>query len=97
MERKHSFLVTVETDDDTGELQAAYIRVRQGEVSKTIEIAEGRANADFDSSGELLGIELLAPCDIQVLLQIVINESDSVRRFVKDSPPRGFVLASSCP
>ena len=38
--------------------QAAYLRVEDGEVSKTISISPA-TNFDFDSSGTLLGIEVL--------------------------------------
>lgn len=38
--------------------QAAYLQVANGEVSKTISISP-TTNFDFDSSGTLLGIEVL--------------------------------------
>jgi uncharacterized protein YuzE len=91
---KPKFYLSVETDDDTGEVLAAYLRVREGEVADTVELADGRANADYDSEGNLLGVELLAPCDITVLDSIAKEEDEPVRRFFRSSPPRSLVLTS---
>ena len=55
---KPQFRVSVDTDSDTGQVLAAYLRIREGEVAETVELADGRANADYDEEGLLLGIEL---------------------------------------
>jgi uncharacterized protein YuzE len=41
---------------------AAYIRIRQGQVANTVELAEG-VIVDYDAQGQLLGIELLDVMD----------------------------------
>ena len=81
----------VSVDEATGSIRAAYIRVREGEVHETREIEEGRAFADYDQQGLLLGIELLAPCEMEVLDRIVAQEPEPVRRFIRGSPPRELV------
>lgn len=85
--------LSVSVDEKTGHLRAASIRVRAGEVSETREIAEGRSFADFDASGSLLGIELLAPCDVAVLDNLAAMEPEPVRQFLRGSPPRELVPA----
>jgi hypothetical protein len=85
--------LSVSVDEKTGHVRAAYVRVRVGEVSETREVAEGRAFADYDASGLLLGIELLAPCEIEVLDDLAAKEPEPIRRFLRGSPPRELVPA----
>jgi uncharacterized protein YuzE len=80
-------------DEKTGIVRAAYMRVRQGEVADTREVSEGCAFADYDDSGMLLGIELLAPCGIAVLDQVAALEPEPIKRFLRGSPPRELVPA----
>jgi uncharacterized protein YuzE len=84
--------LTVSVNKETGSIRAAYLRVREGEVAETREISEGRAFADYDASGMLLGIELLGPCEAAVLDQIAAQEPEPVRQFVKGSAPRELIL-----
>jgi hypothetical protein len=53
-------------DERTGRMRAAYLRIREGKVARTKEIEDGVAYADYDKSGQLLGIELLGPCRVEV-------------------------------
>ncbi len=78
-------------DEQTGIVRAAYLRIRKGEVAETKEVSEGRAFADYDANGNLLGVELLAPCEVAVLNQISSHEPEPVRRFLMGSPPRELV------
>ena len=87
------FNLSVSTDQNTGKLLAVYLQVRDGNAHETTEIAEGRAYADYDSEGQLIGVELLAPCRVQVLDSIAQKESDEVREFLHSSPPRSMVVA----
>lgn len=80
-------------DETTGGIRAAYVRVREGAVHETREVVEGRAFADYDEAGLMLGIELLAPCEIEVLERIAKDEPEAVRRFLRGSPPRELVPA----
>jgi uncharacterized protein YuzE len=85
------FKLEASFDDKTGDMVAVYLRVRTGDVAETKEVKEGVAYADYDSKGLLLGIELLAPCDIEVLEGIAQREPEPVRRFLRGSAPRGLV------
>ena len=90
---KPRFKVSVSTDESTGKLIAAYLYVRAGKSVETIEIEEDRAYADYDAAGQLIGVELLAPCHVKVLDRLTEKESDEVREFLHSSPPRSLVLA----
>jgi uncharacterized protein YuzE len=85
--------VEVSVNEATGTVRAAYIRIREGKVHETREAAEGRAFADYSEAGLLLGIELLAPCEIEVLDSLSHEEPEAVRRFLRGSPPRELVLS----
>ncbi len=90
---KPIFRVETSIDDDTGDLVAVYLRVRAGDVAETKEVEEGIVYADYDSHGELLGIELLGSCDIAVLERVTANEPEAVKHFLRSGAPRGLVPA----
>jgi uncharacterized protein YuzE len=85
--------VQLSVNEKDGSIRAAYLRVRQGEVAETREVAEGTAFADYDAGGLLLGIEILAPCTVEVLDRIAAQEPDPVRRFLRGGVPRELVPA----
>jgi uncharacterized protein YuzE len=87
------FNLSVTTDEKTGKLLAVYLRVRDGKVDETIEIEEDRTFADYDAEGQLLGVELLAPCSMKVLDTLAQKEPEEVRLFLHSSPPRAMVLS----
>ncbi|MBS0206279.1 MAG: DUF2283 domain-containing protein [Planctomycetes bacterium] len=86
---QNDFSVSVSVDDKTGELLCVYFGIRQGKVAKTVELADGRVMADYNSKGKLLGIEMIAPCTEKVLDQIDIEEP--VRAFLKNAAPHQFI------
>jgi uncharacterized protein YuzE len=90
-----NFGVTVTTDDGTGEVLSAYFQIRKGTSHQTVEFADGAAFADYNRHGELIGIELLAPCKVSVVDQLAANESRDVRmrtkQFIRNSGPRTLV------
>ena len=88
-----TFRMEASFDDETGRTIAMYLRTREGEVAETKEIKEGLAYADYDADGLLLGIELLGPCEVELLECIADNEPEAVRWFLKNSVPRGLVPA----
>jgi uncharacterized protein YuzE len=90
---KPRFKVSVSTDEDSGKLLAVYIRIREGDVEETLEVDEDRAFADYDAAGQLLGVELLAPCKVQILDNLAEKEPAEVREFLHSCPPRSMVLA----
>jgi hypothetical protein len=90
---KPAFRLDASVDDRTGGLVAAYLRVREGEVAETKEIEEGVAYADYDAAGMLLGIELLGPCQVEVLDRIGQGEPEPVKRFLRGATPRELICA----
>jgi hypothetical protein len=87
----YSFRVNIETDDETGEVLAVYFQIRAGKSAEVREFSDGKAFADYDRSGCLLGIEVLAPCRLSVLDKIEGNDA-TAQRFVKRSAPRQLVM-----
>ena len=94
---KPQFRVTVETEDATGDVLAAYFQFRKGKQDHVKEYAGGAAIADFDKNGYLLGVELLAPCKVTIVDEIAKTEPlgvrSSVKRFMRNTAPRELVPA----
>ena len=87
----YSFDVETTVDNQTGELLAVYFRVRKAKVHQTIEIVDGYAYADYNRRGELIGIELLGPCDVSVVDKI--RKADvAAKSFIRSSAPRGILV-----
>jgi hypothetical protein len=80
---KANFRFEVSFSETSGEPVAAYLRVRDGEVKETKVVVEGIAFADYGEEGFLLGIELLAPCEVAVLDRLAENEPEPVRGFLR--------------
>jgi uncharacterized protein YuzE len=89
MEDRYHFGVSIETEDESGRVVAVYFQIRKGKSVRVEEFADGAAFADFDKQGRLLGIELLAPCEIALLESIAKNPR--AKRFVRESVPAGMV------
>jgi len=85
-----SFRVTVETHDETGQVVAVYFQIRKGKPKTTKEYADGNLFADYDHRGDLLGIELLAPCKAAVLDKIAKDAPE--KQFVRDAVPQGMLV-----
>jgi uncharacterized protein YuzE len=92
---KITLQMTLEVDQDTGNVVAVYFYIRKGKSAHIKEFAQGRAFADYDKKGYLLGIELLAPCEIKVLDKIASKEPAPVKNFLRASIPREMALAES--
>ncbi len=80
---KTNFRFEVSFSEKTGEPVAAYLRVRHGEVKETKEVSEGVAFADYSEDGFLLGVEFLAPCEVQVLDRLAETEPEPIRGFLR--------------
>jgi hypothetical protein len=93
--KEPEFRLEASFDSKTGCVVAVYLRVRSGPVGKTEEIREGVAYADYAADGSLLGVELLGPCDVEVLERIARTEPERVRGFLKSGAPRGLVATAS--
>jgi hypothetical protein len=63
--------VTAERDALREEVQRlrnrtlTYLKAADGRVAETRELVDGKVFADFDAAGELLGIEVLVPCQLE--------------------------------
>jgi len=92
------FQLHVESDNETGKVLAVYFRLRQGRSATVREFSGGAAFADFNKKGELLGVELLEPCQISVLNKITedepLAERTKARNFMRSAVPRAMVKAS---
>jgi uncharacterized protein YuzE len=89
---RFAFRISIETHDQTGQVIAAYFQIRKGKVNVTKEYADGAAFADYDKHGELLGIEMLAPCKVSVLDKIA--QKTEVKRFVRGVVPRAMLVTA---
>jgi len=87
-----NFQVKIEVEHNTGKMLAVYFRIRKGRAAKTKEFADGAAFADYSVTGELLGIEILGPCEITVVDKIAPREP-RVRDFVRKSMPPAMALS----
>jgi uncharacterized protein YuzE len=84
---------SVETDEGTGDVIAVYFKVRKGKAAATKEVLGGKVFADYNSKGELLGVEMLGPCEVKVLDQI--TEVPRERQFILSHTPRAMLLPSA--
>jgi len=86
------FRTEVSYSETTGEPVAAYLRVREGKIAQTIEVVAGVAFADYSVEGLLMGIELLAPCGMEVLDRLAEQEPEPVRHFLREGARRPLVF-----
>lgn len=93
MANHYDFRVTIETENATGRVLAVYFRIRNGEVAEVREFAEGNAFANYGHQGQLLGVELLAPCTVRVLDKIARGEPKA-KRFIRRSLPPAMVRSA---
>jgi hypothetical protein len=90
---KPNFKIGVSTNERTGEIMAVYFQVRKGHAAEVREFADGAAFANYARNGELLGVELLAPCRLSILDKIAADRK--VKQFIRRGIPRHMELASS--
>lgn len=93
MKQRLSFGVLVTTNKLTGEIMSAYLQIREGKAAEVREFCNGSAFANYNRKGELIGIELLAPCRLSVLTRI--SQDSNVRRFIRRGIPRQMELAGA--
>lgn len=93
---EYNFELSVRVDNQTGEVIAAYFQFRDGESTRIEAFAAGDVIADYDQHGRLLGIELLGPCELDLLAGIT-QEDARIRDFVENSMPYelGLIAAAS--
>ena len=94
---KVSFAISITADEETGNVMAVYFQVRKGKMHETREFEDGAAFADYNQNGELIGVEILSPCKVNIVDQLAANEPPEVRlrtkRFMKQCGPRQMIAA----
>lgn len=86
------FEISISARND-GTLEAVYIKLREGKVSKTVEISEDIAMADYDSSGHLIGFEILGPIKLSKIARLVdAPRRSSFRKAVKTAAPKDLLI-----
>jgi hypothetical protein len=88
------FQIKVSVDKETGTVVAAYFQMREGKATRVLELADGKAFANYGSTGKLLGIELLAPCEITVLDQLFKKEPKVIKDFLMRTAPPEMLKAA---
>lgn len=82
--------VTVEYDLLDKGIVAGYMRLREGKVARTVEIAPDLVLVDLNSRGVLLGVEILGPCEVTILERIArkyhVPEVRSLARHPRFAP-----------
>jgi uncharacterized protein YuzE len=94
MKDKINLRIETEVSNETGKVDAVYFYIRAGKVAETKVYAEGRALADYDRKGMLLGIELLGPCEVRVLDKISRREPAPIKNFLRGSIPIELALSN---
>jgi hypothetical protein len=89
---KRDFFVGVTTDSRTGRLMAVYFQFRRGKAAKVREFADGNAFANYNEKGELLGIELLGPCKVEVVDKIA--KRDDLKKFIRSAAPSAMLVGA---
>lgn len=78
-----------------GKLVAGYIHLRKAKTTRTKVIVEDTVLADYDSRGNLVGIEILGPVRIKLLARLVdSSQRDAFRRFARASLPPALCEAA---
>jgi uncharacterized protein YuzE len=80
-------------DNETGKVEAAYLRVRSGKVADTREVVEGKIFMDYSGEGELLGVEFLPPCTVDEINLALSGEPDFADRGMKKNLPLELLSA----
>jgi len=80
--------VRFELDKEDNQILALYAHIRDGLVYRTVEIEEGACYADEDEHGNLLGVEMLAPGNVQIHINQIAT------RYPKDEGLRESLTAA---
>lgn len=66
--------ITFCADEDNGRILAVYVSLSKNKVHKTVTIAEGECYADEDRKGNLLGVEMLVPGELELHIKKVAKQ-----------------------
>ena len=80
--------------DEDGEVESAYIYLSHSPVARTRMHKAEVLSADYDASGALVGMEILAPVKIADLVKVAEPEiREAFERFVRGAAPPALILA----
>ena len=76
-----------------GTLEALYIRLTNRKIARTKEIVQDQVLADYDSKGDLVGIEVLAPVKLSTLSRLVAPpKRKTFNKVLRQAAPEELVL-----
>jgi len=90
-EDKLGFQLSISGRDD-GRLEALYISLSERKVARTEEVVEDVLLVDYDSRGNVVGIEILAPVKMSRVTRLVDQpRRKPLRKFIEQSAPGEMV------
>jgi len=81
-----SLYFSFEIDSEDGEFLAAYIKLRNHKVHRTVRVGNGEARIDLGWRGELVGVEMLGTCRGRILEQIAADHHEPTLRKAAHNP-----------
>lgn len=78
-----SFSVRVQVHPRTGQPMAAYFHICDGKAAEVREVVKDTVFANYGRRGQLLGVELLAPCKKILLTKLAADAPQAIRQAVK--------------
>jgi uncharacterized protein YuzE len=91
--RRTEFQVSISGRGD-GTIEAIYLAVSGRKVARTDEVIADHMLVDYDRSGNVVGVEILAPVRLRDVTCLVKQGSRaSLRRFLSRSVPHEFVTS----
>ena len=78
-----------------GRIEAMYIRFKDGKVARTVEAEQDAMFIDYDSKGNVLGIEVISPVELSQLASVVGQpQRKPFRSFLRRSAPPELLITS---
>lgn len=73
------------TDEDNGQIIAVYLSISKNKVYRTVTISDGECYVDEDRKGNLLGVEMLVPGELELHMKTVAKQYEvpEMRKTVK--------------
>ncbi len=79
--------------DERGDFFAAYVQIRDGEIDRTMEVADGKVLLDLDANGVLLGFEILERCNGTLVEKVVVQYDVRRPQRIVNHPSLASILA----
>jgi uncharacterized protein YuzE len=90
---RSEFQVSISGRGD-GTIEAVYLAVSSRKVARTDEVIVDHLLVDYDRSGNVVGVEILAPVRLRDVAGLVKKSNRaSLRRFLSRSVPQEFVAS----